>query len=68
MFTCEVNGTYLDWKFDTVHRTNFFSYQSVDEVQSVSGQGFKLRSILTGNNALTETTGGGFHHSALRVL
>ena len=56
LFTCEVNGTYLDWKFDTVHRTIFFSDQSVDEVQTVPGQGFKLRSILTDNEALTGTT------------
>ena len=58
MFICEAHGAYLDWKFDSVHRTIFFHDQSVDDVQTVSGQGlFKLRSILTGNEALTEIPG-----------
>ena len=56
VFTCETNGTYLDWKFDKVHRAIFFDDQSVDQVQTVSGQGFQLHSILTGNDALTGTS------------
>ena len=56
VFKCESNGTYLDWKFDTVHRALFFSDQSVDEIQTVSGRGFKFNSILTGNEALVGTS------------
>ena len=56
MFTCDSNGTYLDWKFNTVHRAIFFSDQQVDTVQTVSGSGFKFHSILTGNDALTRTS------------
>ena len=56
LFSCESNGTYLDWRFDTIYRARFFSDQSVDEVQTVSGRGFSMRAILTGNQALPGTS------------
>ena len=56
LFSCETNGTYVDWRFDTIYRARFFSDQSVDEVQTVSGSGFSMRAILTGNQALPGTS------------
>ena len=56
LFSCQSNGTYLDWRFDTIYRARFFSDQSVDEVQTVSGRGFSMRAILIGNQALPGTS------------
>ena len=56
-FTCEVVGTRLDWRVDSIHRARFFDTNRVDEVRTVLGPNIRFRTILTGNEELTGTTG-----------
>lgn len=58
-FTCEVTGSRLDWRVDSnsVHRVRYFGTNRVDEVRTVNGVSIKFRTILTGNEEVTGTTG-----------
>lgn len=51
MFTCEVNGQYIQWTFNSYYRTTFFYDDSVNTMETVSGQ-YGVRAILTGNQPL----------------
>ena len=52
MLICEVNGTRLDVRLDSQYRARYFDTNRVDDVRTVSGPNIKLRTILTGNEAL----------------
>ena len=56
-FTCEVVGSRLDWRVDSIHRARYFDTNRVDEVRTVNGPSIKFRTILTGNEEVTGTTG-----------
>lgn len=55
MIVCEVNGTRLDIRLDSLYRARYFDTNRVDEVRTVSGPDVTLRAILTGNEALNST-------------
>ena len=57
MFTCEVIGSRLDWRVDSIHRARFFGTNRVDEVRTVNGPSIKFRTILTGNEEVSGNTG-----------
>ena len=48
IFTCEVNGQFIQWTFNSYYRTIFFYDDSVNAIETVSGQ-YGVRAILTGN-------------------
>ena len=50
VFTCAVNGQYIQWTFNSCYRTMFFPEHNVNRVQTVSGQ-YGVRAILTGINS-----------------
>ena len=56
-FTCTVVGSRLDWRVDSNHRARYFDTNRVDEVRTVNGPSIKFRTILMGNEEVTETTG-----------
>ena len=49
-FLCEVEGPYLQWVYNSVHRSILFADERVDTVQTVTGQDVKV--ILTKNNEI----------------
>ena len=51
-FTCEVNGHYIQWTFNSYYRTTFFYDDDINAVETVSGQ-YGVRAILTGNEPLS---------------
>ena len=55
MLICEVNGTRLDVRLDSRYRARYFDTNRIDEVRTVSGPNIKLRTILTGNEAITHS-------------
>ena len=57
MFTCEVVGSRLDWRVDSIHRARYFDTNRVDEVRTVNGPSVRFRTILTGNEEVTGVTG-----------
>ena len=57
MITCEVVGSRLDWRVDSIHRARYFDTNRVDEVRTVNGPSIKFRTILTGNEEVTGTMG-----------
>ena len=56
-FTCEVVGSRLDWRVDSIHRARYFDTNRVDEVRTVNGPSIKFRTILMGNEEVTGSTG-----------
>ena len=57
MFTCEIVGSRLDWRVDSIHRARYLDGNRVDEVRTVNGASIRFHSILTGNEEVTGTTG-----------
>ena len=52
VFTCEVNGLYIQWMLNSYYHTTFFYDQSIlSRVQTVSGQ-YVARAILTANDPI----------------
>lgn len=49
-FICEVEGPYLQWIYNSVHRTTLFANQRIDTVQAVTGQ--NVKALLTKNEEL----------------
>ena len=49
-FSCEVSGPYLQWMFDSTHRTILFGNQRIDTVQTFTDQ--NIKAILTMNEEL----------------
>ena len=56
-FTCEIVGSRLDWRVDSVHRARYFDTNRVDEVRTVNGPRIRFRTILMGNEEITGTIG-----------
>lgn len=48
-FKCEVVGSRLDWRVDSVHRARYSVTDRVDEVRTVNGPSIKFRTLLTDN-------------------
>ena len=69
IFTCEVNGQYIQWTFDSFYRTTFFFDDSVNTIETVSGQ-YGVRAILTGNDPVPNSPSADIKHltSALIIL
>lgn len=55
MLICEVNGTRLDVRLDSRYRARYLDTNRVDDVRTVSGSNIKLRTILTGNEAIAHS-------------
>ena len=55
MLICEVNGTRLDVRLDSLYRARYFDTNRVDDVRTVSGPNIRLRTILTGNEATAQS-------------
>ena len=51
LFICQVDGSYIRWKFDTNYRATQFHDHSVNTVRTVSGQ-FRIQAVLIGNDAI----------------
>ena len=49
IFTCAVNGQYIQWTYNNYYRTTFFHDQKINTVRTLSGQ-YGVRAILTGNH------------------
>ncbi len=56
-FNCEVVGSRLDWRVDSIHRARYLDTNRVDEVRTVNGPSIRFRTILTGNEEATGTAG-----------
>ena len=59
--TCEVNGQYIQWTFNSYYRTTFFYDDNVNTTETVSGQ-YGVRAILTGNEPLSISPTPDFKH------
>ena len=54
IFTCEVNGQFIQWTFDAFYRTTFLYDHSINSVQTVSRQ-HGVRAVLTGNDPISSS-------------
>jgi hypothetical protein len=67
IYTCEVNGLFVQWTFDAFYRITFFFDHSINSVRTVSGQ-HGVRAVLTGNDPIPNSPNVDIRHLSSALI